>query len=873
MRYAARGLLEVANAGHIILAPTAELSAALADAVERLHVAAGDDIWPTPHIRDYAGWLRERHVLAQLNDASLPRVLSEVEERELWRAAILDTDAGAEFLEPAGAARSARRARRALYEYGIPVESLAESVTDESTALLQWNRRFEARCRALDCITVDELQFDDGSALGEVCWIDSELWHPTARRRLQRTRAPSLPALAIGSATTARRVLVNSPEGELAAIAEWARGHLASTEDFRAWICIPDLQSRRAAVLDAFDAALAPHRFSLHAAATPAAYAVAGGTPLAACAPVRVVLDALAAATERVSFADFSALLRRAEWQPDAAALGAVASLDVKLRARGRDEATLQEWLALATSVGDGQSSGNFAVINLIQAFVRALGAVRGAQPLSRWAAVWAAAFDAGPWAQKARWSSAEFQAAERLRELMATLATADNAFGTVTAGAAARILARAAADTPFQPKTGIPPIWVTGQLMDPWLAYDGVWVAGLSEERWPPPIDPLPLLPVSLQRRYGVIAAGADSQLQRAEDLQRRWAARAPLNVFSCADAADGRTTSLSQLLPAAPGERLTTVSQPHWHALRGIPFMFESLIDDHAPAFDAPERTRGIATLRAQSRCPFRGYAETRLGTEALEQPQPGFNVRERGEMLHHALEFIWTELTSSTRLADLAEESRRALVAAAAVQAVETQCARRDPGARWIRREVPRLSELLLSWLDTELKREAFVVEHIEQPGHIARHGGLEFNVRIDRIDRLADGSRVLIDYKSGVTSPDWRGERPDNPQLPVYALLLPQQLVAVAYGSVNASACTFVAETARGGLFKPGARPSALEGMPSFAALIELWSQRIEHIATEFAAGLATVTPTAHACASCTLHALCRIPSALDDTGDA
>ena len=49
----------------------------------------------------------------------------------------------------------------------------------------------------------------------------------------------------------------------------------------------------------------------------------------------------------------------------------------------------------------------------------------------------------------------------------------------------------------------------------------------------------------------------------------------------------------------------------------------------------------------------------------------------------------------------------------------------------------------------------QREPFEVERLEQ-GASESHGiaGLEFSVRIDRIDRLADGARVLIDYKSGL-----------------------------------------------------------------------------------------------------------------------
>ncbi len=133
----------------------------------------------------------------------------------------------------------------------------------------------------------------------------------------------------------------------------------------------------------------------------------------------------------------------------------------------------------------------------------------------------------------------------------------------------------------------------------------------------------------------------------------------------------------------------------------------------------------------------------------------------------------------------------------------------------------------------------------------------------------MDRLADGARVLIDYKTGMASVDWRGERPDNPQLPMYALWRPEALVAVAYGRVNAGDCSFVAETERPAIFKPRGRKSSLEGMPSLAALIEVWSQRIENLAADFAAGRAAVAPTLQACTTCRLHGLCRVPAALEE----
>jgi len=43
---------------------------------------------------------------------------------------------------------------------------------------------------------------------------------------------------------------------------------------------------------------------------------------------------------------------------------------------------------------------------------------------------------------------------------------------------------------------------------------------------------------------------------------------------------------------------------------------------------------------------------------------------------------------------------------------------------------------------------------------------------------------------------------------------------------------------------------------------------VWSQRIETLAADFAAGRAAVAPTARACKTCRLHGLYRVPAALD-----
>ena len=100
------GLLAAAASGSTILAPNSELAAAVFAAIERAHRDQGEDIWPTPRVHDFATWLRERYGRGQLANATSPRCLSEVEERELWRSVIEAEERGRDFPDAAAAARA-----------------------------------------------------------------------------------------------------------------------------------------------------------------------------------------------------------------------------------------------------------------------------------------------------------------------------------------------------------------------------------------------------------------------------------------------------------------------------------------------------------------------------------------------------------------------------------------------------------------------------------------------------------------------------------------------------------------------------------------------------------------------------------------------
>jgi probable DNA repair protein len=855
-------LTAAAAAGRTILTPNAELAAAVFDALEREERAAGHSVWRTPKVRDYSSWLKERQLDAHLADARLLRPLSDLEERELWHQVIEASLFSQSLLDVSVAARAARRARRTLQQYGISFDELVRGANDETKMFLEWNREFDSRLRSMGCAAGEAAPPKLAAGL-RLSFIDSEQWRPAARQWLRRHAEALSPQRLVGLGEV---FSAESPGRELAAMAEWARSQLAQHEEFRAWICIPSLAARRAEVQGAFDAQLAPDRFALRADPLPAPYGLAGGEPLAQVATVRVALALLRAGAAPMEFRDFSAMLRESALHESAAEAGEAARLDVLLRERGPNRASLGRWLTVCESL---QHSGCPlpGLARLRRAF-RTLDEASGARRFSDWVPRWLQACNDSVWFFRARWSDLEYQAAQQLRDLFAQLAASDAFFGTQSRDAAAHLLWRAARETTFQARGALPSVWISGQLQDPWLTYSALWVAERSEEAWPPPPQPVPLLPLAIQRRHGVVGAHADTQLAAAKALQHAWAQRAPRCVFSLADPPDGRGAVASRLLPNN-SRHLEGGERPHW-VMSAV--VLESHLDDQGPAVAENESTHGVSTLLRQSRCPFLGFADQRLGAKRLEMPVPGFNDMQRGLLVHAALERVWNELGDSNALAALDAGREQALLMRAIEAALEEQCRRRDPGTRWRERERIRLLGLLTKWLRVERLRPAFRVRRVEGANQPVNLAGLEYRLRIDRLDELEDGARVLIDYKTGgKPRPDWRGERPDNPQLPLQALLQPDDLVAVAYGHVSVDDPRFIAEAALAAVFGSGNR-TRLEGEPDFPHLIERWRGRLERIATEYAQGEAAVAPTESACRRCVLQGLCRVPTKFEDLED-
>ncbi|HES76074.1 MAG TPA: PD-(D/E)XK nuclease family protein, partial [bacterium] len=285
--------------------------------------------------------------------------------------------------------------------------------------------------------------------------------------------------------------------------------------------------------------------------------------------------------------------------------------------------------------------------------------------------------------------------------------------------------------------------------------------------------------------------------------------------------------------------------------------------LEDVTAPPVEAGAAIKGGArVLELQSACPFRAFAELRLSATALDEPDLGPDALARGSLLHKVMELLWGELGDQAALLALDEAALRACVQRHVQAAVEAEALKHR--SLWPLRlqalEVTRLTELTLEWLEVERQRPPFVVEARELQQAIAI-GGLHLSVKIDRIDRVGGeaGGKLVIDYKTGKAAPaQWAGERPEAPQLPLYAVSS-EQVSALAFAQVRAG------EMAMSGLADAAAGDIGLKAAEQDWGEVVLDYRRVlEVLAAGFREGEAAVDPRKPAvCGSCSLTMLCRI----------
>ena len=473
--------------------------------------------------------------------------------------------------------------------------------------------------------------------------------------------------------------------------------------------------------------------------------------------------------------------------------------------------------------------------------------------------------------------SSEEWQVNKRFMEVLEGCASIGFLGQKIKWQEFVQLLNRQLAENLFAPESQSAPVLIAGPAESAGLTADGIWFLGADESGWPLAGQAHPLLPTELQRVCGMPHGSPQLDWEQAGIMLRRLLASSPEFVASYSRLNGDAEASPSRMMQACCG---MAIPLPQ-HLLASEPATPLRREFTDAPRLPYPpgDAPAGSGLLTAQSLCPFQAFATGRLQARKVEAAMTGLTAAQRGNLVHAALAGIWSGAPDGiASLNDLLACTDRSSLVAKHVKAalldgkVLPAHVRDRMPRRYLELEEQRLCQLLALWLDYEATRQNFHVEKTEGKLEI-NLAGLVFHVRPDRLDRLADDSLLVIDYKTGDKKPGvWLGDRPEDVQLPLYASLAcgkDETVGGLAFARLrpNPNERNFagLVRDARTTLQADLSPNSTLVKNPLTDAQLQTWREQITALAQDFLAGKAEVDPLTRnkACKYCGLEGICRI----------
>lgn len=838
--------------------------------------ASGRQTWPTPPIEDWETWLHRQWETLALADGSAPMLLTSLQERSVWTR--MQREEAKLLVSPANIAALAESAYALLSAYEAQSERRHSWGKADAESFRGWAADFEQECARRNWMPRAGLEARVAAGLRQLLLPEEILL--VGFDRITPAHNNLIGALGecgvriqfaqTGFSDSAPEFL-RAPglRNEITACAWWAREFVEQNPEARVGIVAPDLDSVRDEIQRVFRRVLMPGSDDIFSA-QPMPFEFSLGQPLADTPVVRAALLLLRWLHAPLREEEISWLLLSGFWGSDGDESLEHARLDAKMRSSGVlfTETGLAEFARRA-------ERERFTIPAKLKAAQKATVAnriVEEARLPGQWTDLAQLLLREAGWPGTVKRDTLHFQAIRRWERTLDDIALLDFDGQKMDYSAFLKVLEAHAREIIFSPESRGAPVQIMGALEASGQQFDAAWFLSADDESWPLRGHPHPLLPNELQRRFRMPYADAENDLALAKMVTARIASSAPLVVFSHAERNQDGELRPSPLLRAAQWQTAAAVSEPS----NPPPDQFEELEDiSGAIAWPIDRSPGGADVLKLQAACPFQAFAAKRLRAETPNRQEWGLSPVQRGSLLHKTLERIWSpEYGALHTLADLQAALREDRLDAILSSAIASVFARLDfPNDEWIRTylasEQRRLHKRLSEWMAVEAERAPFTVEACEKDLPDVSVGGLSLHLRADRIDKLANSERLLIDYKTGKVSPrDWEGPRPNEPQLPLYAVFgNVTDVRGVLFALIRPGETGFTGSVAdlNRQLF-PGAKASAALGKIDYSdAMRDEWEQALLTLAADFLRGEASVDPKdgKATCEYCPMPGLCRV----------
>ena len=855
---------------HLTLCATARLAQTLREAPPD-----GAGVWQTPWALTLGQWLANLADEALLSGtATLPQPLEAFAEQLLWEKVIADTlpETASLLFDIQGMAASATEAQALCRVWKL--KPGGPQLSEEARLFIGWQTEFTRRCAAGGWIDASGLQRQLISLIADghfalpktVAFVGFDRYTPLevdlmsalAARGVNIENRPEMPV------DRSRQVVhaVADSDAECSAIVAWAQARLAADPTCRLAIVAPDLAGVRDRLEFLLDDSLHPAAIRPDAAEMPRCFNFSLGRALADLPLIRSALDLLSLGTGRAKIEQhrLSELLLGGRWSAADHEADGRARLDAAMRRDLPYFTSLPALIRLAHRLAENDAPLCPHSIAALSALLDTAGGAPRKLAPGQWAGIFRHCLKAAGWPGDRALSSHEFQARRAFNEVLDGLGRLDSLLGPLVFADAARRLTQLCRQRLFQPETrGRPVIQVLGILESAGLGFDALWVMGMNDDLWPPPPRPNPLLPVELLRAAGATHASAEIELDFARRVHERLTLSAPEVHFSYALADGSRVLRPSPLVAGIPhADPTPTATATLARQLAGdAGTAIELITDALAPPVTEGEKVAGGSwLLRAQAICPAWAYFQYRLGGEAMDEAVEGLDPAARGTLVHEALEAFWTALRTSTALAALDPTGRRQRIAEASAAALDNfeRERRITLPTRFRQLEAARLGRLLDLWLEVEARRgQAFEVIACEQAAEVEIEE-IKVKMIVDRIDRLDDGRQIIIDYKTGaaIDIKNWAEPRITEPQLPIYAALVNDEVAAVVFAKVLLDKPGFAGVADEKDIL-PGIQSIGDDKQkifdpaefPDWIAVVTHWRERLHAVAKEVSQGQAGV----------------------------
>ncbi len=883
-------------------------NARAARSLRHLHAEAqraeGKRAWPTPLIHDWQSWLSILWKQYLQNALDAPLLLTPLQEREVWKKI-----AGVSAPDSEAIAKLAARAWELLSAFnahGERNQSWSRSATSDAEIFRGWASTFHRECQTnrwisrsdLAALLTKSIEQATIDLPREVLLVGFDRLTPAQQALIDAARAVGV---VVNGPMTPRRpsksqlIKAKDLRDELMTCAWWARRKLEKDSTVSIAVIVQGIEEIRGEIERIFRGILMPESVGIETNdAMPFEFSL--GTPLASVPLVKAVLLTLRWLVEPLEQGAISWLAMSGFLAADGEKVAAMAEFDAEIRKRGQlpPQVPLNAFIRYRPRLDSDIARRFLKRLRDILRTAQAEGVGNRRKTFPEWIESAEMLLKRAQWPGARALESVEYQARARWERLTGEVAALGFDGGRVSWSEFVTVLDRYATEAIFAPESQGAPIQIMGTLESSGQEFDALWFLGADEGQWPATGQPNPLLPLWLQRKAAMPHSSFDADWALNLGITRRLIASAPECVFSHAlrdETGDLRPSALlgealGSPMPAVSSEQLRAILQvseevPH-HCLT------EQIEDRSSIPWPKEIHAGGADILKRQSACAFQSFAVRRLGAEELDVAERGLTPQDRGNILHSVMQALWSKENPETLLLQSRDDLVRAKVSGRLSEVLAHHIAKvfqeefKDaPGNNeWFRAylqvERNRLQSVLSQWLDYESERQPFTVEEHEKEFPITLLSGLKLDLRVDRIDRV-DGGRFILDYKTGkVSSAMWGGERPQEPQMPLYGVHGPvDDLRGVVFAQVRAGEMTFA------GRVKDAARTlignlSAHSGLvrnPLDDEILGEWSDALSGLADQFLAGNAAVAPKHYpkTCKHCALPRLCRVGETLNASG--